>query len=704
MSDFLPSVSGVGGFLLMALGFSFVIFVHELGHFLVAKWSGIKCTQFAVGFGKPICTWRKGFGLRWLKSTEPEVLKQSVEYLKRKHPDMEFAGEEGMPSSQQLDEAFEGLGISETEYRLNQLPLGGYVKMLGQEDLNPDATSTDPRSFNQASFGARAAVISAGVIMNIIFGVIFFIAAFMMGLQVLHPVVGETAPDFPASTTYAEGHEGELAYLGLQPGDRIVEINGKKVKEFTEIVIAVALGGEEKVHTIVVERDGEPEPLVYQMQARRNPANGLYALGFEKPVSLKLPDDAEKDRWPDYLADSDAAPGMRIVAIDGKPVDDYGAYRRIINSSDGRPLDVTLKSPQDDATATVRVPLTPQWQWFKWTDRDGDEQFDIHLMGFRPALTVGALSKDHGAEQAGLKIGDMLARAGGTAWPTFDQLQTEAEKAAGKTIDIEVIRDGKRMTFEDVKVSSKGIIGIARDFSDAPIVVGAVPDSPATALNLPGGSTIDAVAGNEVATFADIKRILSDHARRNPDGFDIDVTARPNIAGAQPETQSVTVSADSARQLARLGWTSALASHLMFDTYLLQADDIFHAAGYGISKAHISMMQVYLTIARLFDGSVPVNQLQGFVGIAATGTRVAREGMPLLLFFFGLISVNLAVINFLPIPIVDGGLMVFLIAEKLKGSPVSIRVQNAATIVGLVLIGTIFLVTLYFDIVREFGV
>ena len=71
-----------------------------------------------------------------------------------------------------------------------------------------------------------------------------------------------------------------------------------------------------------------------------------------------------------------------------------------------------------------------------------------------------------------------------------------------------------------------------------------------------------------------------------------------------------------------------------------------------------------------------------------------------LVFFLAVISVNLAVINFLPLPIVDGGLFLFLIYEKLKGRPPSIAFQNAATVLGLVLIGTIFLVVTWNDVSR----
>jgi regulator of sigma E protease len=68
-----------------------------------------------------------------------------------------------------------------------------------------------------------------------------------------------------------------------------------------------------------------------------------------------------------------------------------------------------------------------------------------------------------------------------------------------------------------------------------------------------------------------------------------------------------------------------------------------------------------------------------------------------------MISVNLAVINFLPLPIVDGGLFLFLVYEKLKGRPPSIAFQNAATIAGLFLIGTAFIVTFYNDVMRLIG-
>ena len=90
------------------------------------------------------------------------------------------------------------------------------------------------------------------------------------------------------------------------------------------------------------------------------------------------------------------------------------------------------------------------------------------------------------------------------------------------------------------------------------------------------------------------------------------------------------------------------------------------------------------------------------VPIGEVGTRVADRGMTYLLFFLAMISVNLAVLNFLPLPIVDGGLFLFLLYEGCFRRPPSVRFQNAATLVGLAFLGSLFVVTFYNDVVRLF--
>jgi regulator of sigma E protease len=114
------------------------------------------------------------------------------------------------------------------------------------------------------------------------------------------------------------------------------------------------------------------------------------------------------------------------------------------------------------------------------------------------------------------------------------------------------------------------------------------------------------------------------------------------------------------------------------------------------------MMTTYVTFVRLLQGSVKVVHLKGPVGIAHLGTLVASRGLVWLLFFMALISVNLAVINFLPIPIADGGHFVFLLYEQFTGKPVSAAVQNFAAIAGLLLLATVFVIVTFNDISNLF--
>ena len=115
-------------------------------------------------------------------------------------------------------------------------------------------------------------------------------------------------------------------------------------------------------------------------------------------------------------------------------------------------------------------------------------------------------------------------------------------------------------------------------------------------------------------------------------------------------------------------------------------------------------MNVYKTMERMiFTRSVGVENLTGPVGIVKLGSDLASVSITRLIFFLAMLSANLAVINFLPLPIVDGGLMVFLIIEKIKGTPVSIKTQVVTQVIGLFLIIFAFLYVTYQDLQRFFG-
>ena len=137
---------------------------------------------------------------------------------------------------------------------------------------------------------------------------------------------------------------------------------------------------------------------------------------------------------------------------------------------------------------------------------------------------------------------------------------------------------------------------------------------------------------------------------------------------------------------------------------MLKGENALDALWIGIHKTYYFILQVYQMIDRmLFSRSIGVESISGPLGIVSIGGQIARAGLVNFLFFMAILSANLAVINFLPLPIVDGGLMVFLIIEKIKGSPISLRVQVATQVIGLFLIVGAFVFVTYNDALRLFG-
>lgn len=690
--NMLPTSSTFFAFLALVLGFGFIIFIHELGHFLAAKWVKIKVTQFAVGFGQSMLTWRKGIGFR-VGSTE-------AEYDKRVAAKLAEQGRAGV----KLDATQEGqlikeMGLGETEYRLNWIPLGGYVKMLGQEDLSPDATSEDPRSFNARPIWARAVVVSAGVIMNLISAVIFFIIAFSAGVAFPPAIAGPVYPTAPAGLAYAQGHEGEAAYRGLQPGDQILAINDQPMGDFMEVAVSSALSSPGAQLNLKVQRHGEKTPLNYVLVAKPDARTNLLSLGILPPRDVVL------ERVPQQgpAAQPTLKPPVVAIEADGQPINGFGDYYRIVAGAQGKPVSVTF-AEYDAATKTagskttvVQVSASPML-----SPRSSEDSLP-DLIGLTPVTYIEDVMDESPAKAAGIKSGDLIAQLGAVAWPDPDTLRDAVAEADGKPIKIVVQREGKLVDLGEITPDHKNQLGIYLNFAmDFPVISKTLANSPASkSLELTPGSTITEIDGKKVNTWADMQRLFASAAAALPeDGGNIEVGYQLNMAGTINGNAQVKIDKAQRQRLLMAQWVPHLVEGFADLREDQVASSVWDAAKLGVVKTKHYMLQTYVTLVRLFQGTVKASHLRGPVGIAYEGTRVAKLGWTYLLFFLGLISVNLAVVNFLPIPVVDGGLMVFLILEKIKGSPVNVKVQNFATIVGLALILSIFVVTLFYDLSR----
>ena len=140
----------------------------------------------------------------------------------------------------------------------------------------------------------------------------------------------------------------------------------------------------------------------------------------------------------------------------------------------------------------------------------------------------------------------------------------------------------------------------------------------------------------------------------------ISVQPEPQIM-ADGDTYSIDLTQDDREAAKTLKRTLALSpSFFEPESVTLQGSIPFEAASMGTKETVKWITLTYLTIDRLVRGSVEVKQLHGPVGILDVGAKTAAQGLTYLLFFLGLLSVNLAVLNFLPLPVVDGGHMIFL--------------------------------------------
>jgi regulator of sigma E protease len=233
--------------------------------------------------------------------------------------------------------------------------------------------------------------------------------------------------------------------------------------------------------------------------------------------------------------------------------------------------------------------------------------------------------------------------------------------------------------------------------------VGIVDRPSGARLDLPPGTSVVAVNGKPVSSMGEVRDALQEAARVLPAGpmpvtLDVDL---PYKAGPARQRVSWLIGETERAELVKLSWESPLSlGAFELEHVLIKASNPGDAIGRGLKRTKMVMLNVYMTFARLFQGTVRVEHLQGPIGIAHAGTILAERGYMWVLFFMALVSVNLAVINFLPMPIVDGGHFLFLVYEQVTGKAVSPAVQNTATLVGLVMIGSLFLMVTYNDLAR----
>lgn len=533
-----------------------LIFVHELGHFLVARWCGIRVEVFSLGFGKTLLKYKKG----------------------------------------------------DTTYALSMIPLGGYVKMFGEQPGDNISAEDKKYSFTHKNVWQRIAVVIAGPLMNFFFAIVVFFAVALIGEDAKTPVIGDVPSTSPA---YA---------AGFRSGDKILSVNETAVVTWEDFQRSLTLKESQDLHIDVeVQRENRSETAKIAMIAKAEPNPNVLSSY-------------------DYIAN-----------IDG---------------------------------------ISP----------------------FSAGTTIGVL--DNSPLQAlGAKTGDTITAVNGqkiTYWRQVEPLLAKLNPKEPLTIDLLGTREGdqdvKPITITIAPLESiKSFAPASLGFESSELYLSKVMDnSPAKAAGLHAMDRLIAINGVQLVKWEDVITNIKSFDGKNP----VDVTVRRN-----GESVNLKITPKMTTQMAATGTEekrytigiAPIANIAAPELMLLKASGMGEAFVRGVQKTwEVSVMTV-MSFVKLFQAKISPKNIGGVISIGQAASETFKIGIAQFLQMMAIISVNLFILNLMPIPVLDGGHLVFYVIELIKGAPVSIRKMEVAQQVGLAILMSLMIFALFNDFTRLLG-
>jgi regulator of sigma E protease len=575
-----------------AIGFGILIFIHELGHFLACKWFGVRVDVFSLGFGPSL---KKKWG--------------------------------------------------ETEYRLGLCPIGGYVKMAGEEPT-PDKPP-QPGEFYSKSVGRRSIVFVAGVVMNLIFGFVAFMLAYQLGVPVQPAIVGGVQPGSPAWN------------VGLKRGDVIEAIRGVSPPiDFEDLSATITLASRGEGVGLTIARDGRRFDVVVYPEydkASGRPTAGIRPLDTlvlaEVPKARHSKDQDNAD--PDRVFQAGLKPGDTITAVQvagalaPTRVATPDEFELAVGDCAGKPVRVFYRRGAESAEKSITVEPElvgpPRWLGVNFSSN--------RVIAVRP---------DSEAEKAGLKAGDIIVSIAGRPKRSPSEVTRSLEKA-DKSVAVIVRRDNTDVHLQ-LPPLSKEALDASIAFGPGMIVDWLEPGFPASSELQLGDEVISVNDVNVKDKLAFIEALL-------------DSKGQPVTVAWLRDGKKLKASMEPQRQ-----WLIGLPLEQPRETIkagLLQSFRL------GARKSWQWTLRVYATVKSLIFGYVSVLNLNGFIGIGIITYAAARTGLSTFLYVLGVLNINLGVLNLLPIPVLDGGHLLFAAIEKVRGKPVSEKIRSVASYVGL---------------------
>ena len=626
-----------------------MIFVHELGHFLVAKACGVKCEKFYVGF----------------------------DFFDIKIGDLVL-----------IPRSLVKYQWGETEYGIGILPLGGYVKMLGQdddprnieeeikrsqatEDLDEeqmerlgalDRDKMDPRSFLAKSVLQRMAIISAGVIFNLITAVLFAAVAFKSGVNYNPPIVGDVVPGGPAWEANLYGaHVSKV-------GDSVVE----GYFPFIDLAQEVALSGGGKEIGVEFNYPNSTETHFVSVTPRLgvNDRVDLALIGVERALTPTVTsgDDITLKGNPAAKAEPPFEANDVVVEISGEPIESIFDLKRVVAAKHNQPLEIVVDRKVDDESETtekvkIKVGVNPM-------------RSSGLVMEWGPVSAIQVDSPALGKIQVGDQITKINGQPVGDLF-TFEQRMTRlasggsvtagenVETAAAGVVILTVQRDGKE---QEVEIVPRVPLFFANLMSNQPVAINSVGVAIESTKIVATSGVQGLQAGDKLTNFeilldnAEHEEIFKKRAKNNKleleDAETEWVSVRQLVQTLPPGFKFTATAQRGATEVEASGETVVQPDAFLHKRgfLLILKEDNYRSPTWGdaiqlgATQAYKDASRVFQFLSKLVGGKISPKNLGGPGMIAAAATSEATQGTSRLLLFLTLLSANLAIVNFFTNP------------------------------------------------------
>ena len=524
------------GLIFTILMIGILIFVHEFGHFIVAKAMNIKVLKFSLGFG-------------------PAILSKT---------------------------------IGETEYRIASIPLGGYVKMLGE---NPDEELPKgelERSFYYQSPFRRLLIAVAGPLMNLIFPFLIYYIVYAMPSTEISNRIGMVM----------EGRPAEAA--GMKNYDRIVEVDGKSTRYWRDLLREISSRPGRTVQ-MKIEREGKIIPLTVNIAAERE----VSRYGFSQIVG--------------------------------------------------------------------RIGVSP----------------------YMPASVIYITSEDSEAYRAGLRSFDQIKKVDGVELDSFYKFESLLKEKAGKEVRIEALRgENKQIVEAVIRAEEPANLGIEQ----AELYIYKVePGTPADKAGIKVGDRLVSINGEKIIYFAELESYFAKEPDRE---HEFGIKRGDELINVKLKLEKLVKKDEYKQEYNYFVFGAQNNSHFTDGEIVQKGFTLLSAIENSVSDTIDVIETTVVGVYQLFTGQISFKTVGGPIMIFGIAGKAVKKGVSFFLHIMALISINLGIINLLPLPVLDGGHITMSLYEMISRRPIPMKARIVINFIGVVLILTLTVLVIFNDLVR----